>query len=51
MNDYMRIGKALYMLFVVLALYALNQASNGALLLGAKYLLSHAARVAWAFVF
>ena len=48
MDDYMQLGKMLYILFVMLALYALNMASQGALLLGAKYLLSHAARMAWA---
>jgi hypothetical protein len=36
----MKVGQALYLLFVGLALYALNLASNGMLMYAAKYLLT-----------
>jgi len=40
MKSCMKIGQGLYLLFAGLALYALNLASNGALVRAAQYLLS-----------
>ena len=49
-DNYMKVGQGLYLLFVALAICALNLASNGALVLGAKYMLTWMVHAIQAFI-